>query len=293
MSVSPRKTFRLELGDRVLELGSRTLIMGILNVTPDSFSDGGRFSDFPRAVEHARELIAAGADILDVGGESTRPDADGAPLDIELDRVIPVIESVRKFSDVPISIDTTKAEVARQALRAGANLVNDVSALRFDNRMTDVLAATKAPVILMHMQGSPKTMQKQPFYHSLLSEILAFLEERIQYAVDHGVSRSQILVDPGIGFGKNVSHNLRLIRDLDLLHCLDRPILLGASRKRFIGAVLDKSVDDREVGTAVANSFAIHAGVHILRVHDVAYHRQVVRMGDALRSCPDFGETTG
>lgn len=292
MSISPRKPFQLYLGDRILDLGCRTLLMGILNVTPDSFSEGGKFADLPRAVEHARGMIRDGADLLDVGGESTRPGSDSVPTDIELDRVIPVIRRIREFSDIPISIDTTKAEVARQALAAGANMVNDVSALRFDGRMTEVLAASGAPVILMHMLGTPKTMQKEPHYQSLLSEILAFLEERIRFAVAHGVRRNQIVVDPGLGFGKTVGHNLQLIRDLEIFHCLDRPILLGASRKRFIGAVLNKPVENREVGTAVVNSFAIHAGVHILRVHLPAFHKQVAMMGDALRTRAD-GRTEG
>jgi dihydropteroate synthase len=283
MGILPRKHYFLSLGSRQLCLGARTLVMGILNVTPDSFTDGGRFLSFQSAVRQARSLIAAGADILDIGGESTRPFSDAVPIEVELDRVIPVISAVRRESDIPISIDTTKAEVARRAIAAGADIINDVSALRFDNEVVDVAAAHGTPLVLMHMLGTPKTMQDDPSYSSIFSEIIAFLEERIRFAVERGVKREQIIVDPGIGFGKTVSHNLLIIQNLEVFRCLDRPILLGASRKRFIGAVLDRPTEEREVGTAVANSFAVAAGVHIIRVHDVAFHKQVALMGDALR----------
>jgi len=173
--------------------------------------------------------------------------------------------------------------VARQALTAGADLINDISALRFDERMVQIAADSGAPLILMHMQGTPRTMQENPLYASLFSEIIAFLEERIRFATDHGVARSQIVVDPGIGFGKNLRHNLLLVRSLEKFHCLDRPLLLGASRKRFIGAVLERPVTEREIGTAVAHSFAIAAGVHLLRTHEVALHREVALMADAIR----------
>lgn len=284
MSVSSKDFYTLTLKSGVLELGQRTLLMGILNVTPDSFSDSARFFNFHSAVQQGLDLIVGGADILDIGGESTRPGSDPVPLDAELERVIPVIEAIRQSSDVPISIDTTKAEVARQALEAGADIINDVSCMRFDDDMANVAALSGAPLILMHMQGTPKNMQQNPNYGSIFSEIIAFLEERIHFALDHGVDRSQIIVDPGIGFGKTVSHNLTLIRNLHLFRSLNRPILLGASRKRFIGSVLDRPVEEREVGSAVAHSFAISSGVHILRVHDVGFHRQVVLMGDAIRN---------
>lgn len=284
MPVFPRESYVLNLKSRSLELGQRTLIMGILNITPDSFSDAGQYFDYQGAVGRALEMISAGADLLDIGGESTRPGADPVPVDLELERVIPVIRAIRKESDIPISIDTTKAEVASQALTAGADVINDVSALQFDNGMVDVAARSGAPVILMHMQGTPRTMQENPVYASLFSEIIAFLEARIRFATDHGIDRHQIIVDPGIGFGKNLRHNLLLVRNLELLHCLDRPLLLGASRKRFIGTVLDRPVEDREVGTAVVHSFGIAAGVHVIRTHDVPFHRQVALMGDAIRT---------
>ena len=283
MGVFPRTRYSLNLRSGTLNVGSRTLIMGVLNVTPDSFSDAGKFFDFPVAVRQALDMIAAGADMLDIGGESTRPDSDPISIDLELERVIPVIEAIRASSGIPISIDTTKSEVARQALAAGADIINDVSSLRFDDRMVDLAAESAAPLILMHMLGTPKTMQKDPSYSSLFSQIISFLEERIQFAMSRGVAREQIVVDPGIGFGKTVAHNLAIIRNLETFQSLDRPVLLGASRKRFIGTILDRPVEDREVGTAAALSFGIAAGAHIVRVHDVPFHRQVVLMADALR----------
>ena len=283
MAVSPRPCYTLKLRSGTLELGKRTLLMGILNVTPDSFSDAGQFFDHEAAVQRASAMIAAGADLLDIGGESTRPGADPVPAAVELKRVIPVIEAIRRQSDIPLSIDTTKAEVARRALDAGADLVNDVSALRFDERMVDLVAGSGAPLILMHMQGTPRTMQEHPGYASLFSEIISFLEERIRFATVHGIARDQLIIDPGIGFGKNLRHNLLLIRNLELFHCLDRPLLLGASRNRVIGTILERPVTEREIGTAVVHSLAIAAGVHILRTHDVAWHRQVALMGDAVR----------
>jgi dihydropteroate synthase len=285
MFVGERKHYTIRLpGGKELKLGDRTYVMGVVNVTPDSFSDGGKFYEIDRAVERARELINAGADIIDIGGESTRPFSDPIPLEEELKRTIPVIEAIRDFSDIPISIDTTKAEVARRALAAGADMVNDVSALRFDPEMVKVVAEHGVPVVLMHMLGTPKTMQQNPHYDCLFGEILAFLQERIQLAVKGGVSREQIIIDPGIGFGKTVTHNLRLIRDLDVFNILERPILLGLSRKRFIGAILNRPVEERELGTAVANTIGIMAGAHIVRVHDVAFQIDAIRMADAIRA---------
>lgn len=283
MNVLPRKLYTLDLNTGKLELGARTLIMGILNVTPDSFTDGGRFFELESAVKQAEKVIAEGADILDIGGESTRPFSEPVSTDEELQRVIPVIQAIRESSDIPISIDTTKAEVARHALQAGANIINDVSALRFDDQMADLAATAGVPLILMHMQGTPKVMQQNPTYSSLFSEVITFLQERIDFATQHGVDRKQIIVDPGIGFGKQVIHNLLLVRELHYLYSLDRPVLLGASRKRFIGTILDRPEQDREIGTAVVNSFGIAAGAHIIRAHDVAINRQVALMGDALR----------
>jgi dihydropteroate synthase len=284
LGVSDRKIYSIKLRDRVIELGRRTLIMGILNITPDSFSDGGRFDDYDRALARGLELIAEGADILDVGGESTRPGSAPVPAEIELERVLPIIREVRRNSDIPISIDTAKAEVAQKALEAGADIINDISSLRFDPDMARVAAQSGAPLILMHMLGIPKTMQVNPVYQSVLSEIIGFLEEQMQYAVKNGVERGQIIVDPGIGFGKTVTHNLQIIRDLDSFSCMDRPILLAASRKRFIGSILGRPEMERELGTAVVNSFGIAAGAHMIRVHDVAFHREAVRVADAVRN---------
>jgi dihydropteroate synthase len=288
MSVRERKLYTLKLKGKALELGRRTLIMGILNITPDSFSDGGRFADYDRALAQALELISAGADILDVGGESTRPGSAPVPLDVELERVVPIIRSVRESSDIPISVDTNKAEVALRSLEAGADIINDISSMQFDPAMAKVAAESGAPVILMHMLGTPRTMQVNPVYGSVISEITAFLEGRMKFAVQNGIERSQIVVDPGIGFGKTVTHNLNIIRDLDSFSCMDRPILLGASRKRFIGTVLGRTERERELGTAVVNAFGIAAGAHILRVHDVAFHREAVRMAEAVVSLRSF-----
>ncbi|SPJ15871.1 7,8-dihydropteroate synthase [Syntrophobacter sp. SbD2] len=284
MSVCERKLYTMNLTGKALELGRRTLIMGILNITPDSFSDGGRFADYELALAQAFELISAGADILDVGGESTRPGSDPVPLPVELKRVIPVIRAVRESSDIPISIDTNKSEVALQSLAAGADIINDVSSLRFDPAMVRVAAESGAPVIMMHMLGEPRTMQVNPVYESVISEIIAFLEQRMKFAVQNGIERSQIIIDPGIGFGKTVTHNLNIIRDLDRFSCMDRPIMLGASRKRFIGKILGRPEGERELGTAVVNAFGIAAGAHILRVHDVAFHREAVDMAETVRS---------
>ena len=284
MSVCERKLYTMKLRGKALELGRRTLIMGILNITPDSFSDGGRFADYERALAQAFELISAGADILDVGGESTRPGSDPVPLPVELERVIPVIRAVRESSDIPISIDTNKSEVALQSLAAGADIINDVSSLRFDPAMVRVAAESGAPVIMMHMLGAPRTMQVNPVYESVISEIIAFLEQRMKFAVQNGIERSQIIVDPGIGFGKTVTHNLNIMRDLDCFSCMDRPIMLGASRKRFIGKILGRPEGERELGTAVVNAFGIAAGAHILRVHDVAFHLGAVGLAEAVRS---------
>ncbi len=283
MAVSDRKLYNIKLRDRVIELGRRALIMGILNITPDSFSDGGRFDDYDRALARGFELISAGSDILDIGGESTRPGSAPTPVEVELERVLPIIREVRKNSDIPISIDTEKAEVAIKALEAGADIINDVSSLRFDPDMARVAAQSGAPLILMHMLGIPKTMQVDPVYESVISEIIAFLEERMKYAVENGVDRNQIIVDPGIGFGKTVTHNLKIIRDLDSFSCMDRPILLGASRKRFLGAILGRPEMERELGTAVVDAFGIAGGAHIVRVHDVAFHREAVRVAEAIR----------
>jgi dihydropteroate synthase len=256
--------------------------MGVVNVTPDSFSDGDEFFDTERAIEQGERLAAEGADILDVGGESTRPFSESTPTEEELRRVIPVIRELARRTRIPISIDSCKAAVARAALDAGASLVNDISSLGFDPEMKAVVASSGAPLILMHMQGTPRNMQVKPHYDSLLSEVVRFLEERFWIACEAGVSRDQIMVDPGIGFGKTVTHNLLLIKHLDALTILGRPVLLGTSRKSFIGAVLNRPVTEREPGSWATVCAAILKGAHILRVHEVAVCRQVADMIDAI-----------
>lgn len=289
------KRFTLSFKDQRFELGKRTCIMGILNITPDSFSDGGRFFDTGIALAHAERMAMAGADIIDIGGESTRPYSDPVSAQEEADRVLPVIESLSGRIPIPISIDTTKAAVARQALEAGAAIVNDISALRMDPEMASVAARFGAPLILMHMKGSPKTMQQDPRYENLIEEVLEFLETAIQTALAGGVPRRQIIADPGIGFGKTVDHNLCLIRRLSALERLDVPILVGSSRKAFIRAILkrdgeadmDPALPAVETGTQATVAAAILSGAHIVRVHDVERTVATARIIDAVRNVPD------
>jgi dihydropteroate synthase len=271
---------------KILDFSSRTLVMGVLNVTPDSFSDGGLFYDHERAIEHGMKLARDGADIIDIGGESTRPGSDPVPLEEEIRRVIPVIEALARELDVPISIDTCKAEVASRALDAGASMVNDVSALRFDPDMVKVVAERRVPVVLMHMKGTPKDMQLDPRYEDLISEILEFLEERVHFAESNGVPPEAIIVDPGIGFGKTVEHNLSIIKHLRRFKSLGKPVLLGTSRKSFIGKVLNVGVEEREEGTAATVVAGILNGADIVRVHDVAKILPAVRMADAIARAP-------
>ncbi len=271
---------------KILDFSSRTLVMGVLNVTPDSFSDGGLFYDHERAIEHGMKLARDGADIIDIGGESTRPGSDPVPLEEEIRRVIPVIEALARELDVPISIDTCKAEVASRALDAGASMVNDVSALRFDPDMVRVVAERRVPVVLMHMKGTPKDMQLDPRYEDLISEILEFLEERVHFAESNGVPPEAIIVDPGIGFGKTVEHNLSIIKHLRRFKSLGKPVLLGTSRKSFIGKVLNVGVEEREEGTAATVVAGILNGADIVRVHDVAKILPAVRMADAIARAP-------
>ena len=279
-----RARFTIRCGDHTLELGGRTLLMGTINVTPDSFSDGGHFYKTDQAIKQGELLASDGADILDVGGESTRPFSDPLNIEEELLRVIPVVSELVKRTSLPISIDTYKGQVAKAALDAGATMINDISGLRYDPELVKLAATWRVPLVLMHMQGSPGTMQLDPRYGSLFSEIIGFLEERIQFACEAGVSREQIIVDPGIGFGKTVQHNLLLVKHLDSLTTLHRPILLGTSRKSFIGVVLDKEVTEREPGTWATVCAGIIKGAHILRVHEVSICRQMADMVDAIIS---------
>jgi dihydropteroate synthase len=245
------------------------LVMGIVNVTPDSFSDGGQFLDAEAAIAHGRELMAEGADILDIGGESTRPGADPVDAGEEIRRVMPVIEALAA-DGARVSIDTTKAEVARRALDAGATIVNDVSAFRFDPELPAVVAEAGATCVLMHMLGEPRTMQKDPRYEEVVTDVKGFLEERIAYATGAGVDEQNIWVDPGIGFGKTLDHNLELIARLDEIAAIGRPVVFGASRKSFLGKLTGRQVDERLAGTIAANIIAHERGARVFRVHDVA-----------------------
>ena len=261
-------------------------VMGIVNVTPDSFSDGGRFLAPEDALAHGLTLVREGAAILDVGGESTRPGSEAVPLEEELRRVLPVVEALAGRVGVPVSVDTTKAEVARRALLAGAGFVNDVTALRGDAAMVEVVAEAGCPVCLMHMSGQPKTMQDDPRYDDVVDEVLRFLEARMAFALSRGVREEQILVDPGIGFGKSVEHNLALLRHLDRLAGLGRPVLLGASRKRFLGVILGADPEQRMIGSVAITVAGLLAGAHVFRVHDVKPNFEALRVGLAILEGP-------
>jgi dihydropteroate synthase len=283
--------YRLEWGRHRLLLGHRTCIMGIINVTPDSFSDGGRFFDYEQAVAQGLRLAAEGADILDIGGESTRPYADPVPAAEEIRRVVPVIETLASQVDIPLSIDTTKAVVAHRALEAGAAIVNDISALRSDPEIANVIGDFDVPVVLMHMLGTPQTMQAAPQYDDLLADIISFLRTSIDHAVAQGIARHRIIIDPGIGFGKTFNHNLTLLNHLDAFACLEAPLLIGPSRKAFIRNLLKNpsqediagSLPIVETGTQACVATAILKGAHIVRVHNVGQTVATVKIMDAVK----------
>jgi dihydropteroate synthase len=269
-------------GDVTIECGERTLVMGILNVTPDSFSDGGQFFGVRAAVDRGVEMVDQGADIVDVGGESTRPGSDAVEVEEELRRVIPVVERLVADVPVPISIDTRKPEVAAAALDVGATIVNDISGGR-DPEMFDVVKRAGAGMILMHMRGEPKTMQEAPRYEDVVAEVTEYLRERIEAAEFAGLEPERLAIDPGIGFGKELQHNLELLRRVDALFALGRPVLVGPSRKRLIGTLLGElPPEDRVEGTAGAVAWLAARGVHLVRVHDVREIVRVVRVVDAI-----------
>jgi dihydropteroate synthase len=271
------------LRDRVLSLPRRPLILGIVNVTPDSFSDGGQHGSTEAAVAHALRLAEVGADMLDLGGESTRPGSMPIPLDEELRRVLPVVEQLVGRTELPLSIDTSKAQVARRCLASGAHVINDVTALTGDPDMPEVVRAAKAGAILMHMQGTPATMQLAPHYDEVVADVAAYLQERLQDLANFGIAREQCVLDPGIGFGKTREHNLHLIARLKEFQRLGRPVCLGVSRKGFLGKLLDRPIERRLAGSLAAVCFAMtQEAVQVLRVHDVAETRDVVKVFEVL-----------
>ena len=290
-----RKPYHLSWPNHELTLGHQTCIMGVVNITPDSFSDGGKFFDTELAVAQGEKLAADGANILDIGGESTRPFSDPVSVEEEIRRVVPVIEQLARRVSIPISIDTTKSEVARQALEAGASIINDVAALRFDPGLAALAVEYDTPLILMHMLGEPKSMQVSPHYDNLINDIRLFLEDAVVRAEKLGVSRSKIIVDPGIGFGKTVTHNLMLLKHVQAFASLDLPVLIGPSRKAFIRKILKQphEKDIRadlpvvETGTQAAVAAAVLNGAHIVRVHDVANTVPTVNVLDRLIEADD------
>ncbi|MBU4485251.1 dihydropteroate synthase [bacterium] len=272
-----------------MKIGNKTfdfrtpIIMGILNVTPDSFSDGGKYSNQTLAVKHAIRMISDGADIIDIGGESSRPGSDQVDADEEIARTIPIIREIRAKSDSPISIDTMKSQVAKAALEAGADMINDVSGLRHDKDMVRLVAESNVPVCIMHMLGTPKTMQEKVFYKDVIEDIYNFFTKAIDNAVNAGVKKEKIILDPGIGFGKNLEHNLKILNHLDRFKDLGLPILIGPSRKFFIGAILDLPANERIEGTLASLAVAIERGADILRVHDVLQVSRFKRVFEEIR----------
>jgi dihydropteroate synthase len=267
-----------------LDFSQKTYIMGILNVTPDSFSDGGRFFNPASATSRGIQMAEEGADIIDIGGESTRPGSEPLSIEEELRRTIPIVGTLAKRIDVPISIDTYKSEVAKMALDAGASIVNDISGLRFDPGMAKVVAGYKVPVVVMHIKGSPKDMQKNPVYEALIPEIVDYFRERIRSATESGIPKDKIIIDPGIGFGKTSEHNIEIINKLDEFTLLEKPVLIGPSRKAFLGKMLgDEPAGERLEATAAAVSISIMKGANLVRVHDVKEMVRVAKVADAVK----------
>ena len=275
--------FSIRCRKRTFTLGGRTLLMGVLNVTPDSFSDGGLYFNREKAIAHGLRMVEEGADLLDIGGESTRPGSKPLGLEEELRRIIPVIESLAKEIDVPISIDTYKSAVAQKAIEAGAEIINDISGLHFDPGLAQVAAKGNIPLVLMHIRGTPETMQKDVHYDSLFSEVLQYLKDSIQKAESAGLDPEQIIIDPGIGFGKTLEDNLLIIKNLSEFRVLGKPILFGTSRKTFIGKILNADVEDRLEGTLSSIAIGVLNGAHIIRCHDVLQAKKTIAIADAIR----------
>jgi len=278
---------RTQLQDRLGDRSGPPLVMGILNITPDSFSDGGRFTSEAAILAQAEKMVAEGADLLDIGGESTRPGALPVTLAEEIERVVNTVRLIRRRHDIPLSVDTTKSEVARLALDAGADMINDISGLRFDPALASLLREREVPVVIMHMQGTPGNMQQNPTYNDVIGEISAFLAERIAWAESQGIRRERIVVDPGLGFGKTVGHNLTILKHLERFTELGCPVLIGHSRKSFIGKILDREVDDRDLGTAIISGLCAIKGAALLRVHDVAGTVQALQLAMAIGGAAD------
>jgi dihydropteroate synthase len=278
-----RAHYTIRCRKRTFTLGKQTLLMGVLNVTPDSFSDGGIFFDKEKAIAHGLKMVEEGADFIDIGGESTRPGSKPLGLDEELRRVIPVIESLAKDVDVPISIDTYKSAVAKKAIEAGAQIINDISGLHLDPSLSQVAAKEDVPLVLMHIRGNPETMQKNIHYESLFSEIIQYLKDSIQRAESAGVDPEQIIIDPGIGFGKTVEDNLLILKNLQEFKILGKPLLLGTSRKSFIGKILNADVTERLEGTLSTIVVGVLNGAHIIRCHDVIQAKRAIVIADAVR----------
>jgi dihydropteroate synthase len=278
-----RAHYTIRCRKRTFTLGKRTLLMGVLNVTPDSFSDGGLFFDKKTAIAHGLKMVEEGADFIDIGGESTRPGSKPLGLDEELRRVIPVIESLAKEADAPISIDTYKSAVAKKAIEAGAQIINDISGLQLDPFLSQVAAKEDVPLVLMHIRGNPETMQKNIHYESLFSEIIHHLKDSIQRAESAGVESEQIIIDPGVGFGKTVEDNLLILKNLQEFKILGKPLLLGTSRKSFIGKILNADVTERLEGTISSIVVGVLNGAHVIRCHDVIQAKRAIAIADAVR----------
>ncbi|MGI0118351.1 dihydropteroate synthase [Zooshikella sp. RANM57] len=274
-------TLMLDCGDKVLDL-STPQVMGILNVTPDSFSDGGQYCRLDKALQHAERMIDAGASIIDIGGESTRPGADSVTVQAELDRVLPVLSALKQRFDIVVSVDTSTPEVMREAAQLGAGLINDVRALNRDSALT-VAADLTIPICLMHMLGEPATMQQFARYDDVVDEVIAYLQQRVDICIEHGIKKQRLLIDPGFGFSKTLDHNLLLLKHLSKLQQLELPLLVGLSRKRMIGDVLGKPVSERLFGSLALAAWSVLHGAHIVRVHDVAETVDVIRMLNAIQ----------
>jgi len=282
LTKSGKKEFLLNFRHRKYNLSERTHIMGVLNVTPDSFSDGGKFLNLEKAISHGLKMVEEGADIIDVGGESTRPGSLPVSLEEETKRVIPVIETLAKKIQIPISIDTYKSQIAQKAVEAGAELINDISGLRFDSEMGKLAAKYNIPVIIMHIKGTPQNMQENPFYENVVREIKEYFEERINFSDSMGIKEENIILDPGIGFGKRFEDNLAILKNLKEFKRLERPLLVGLSRKSFIGKILDVPVEERLEGSLGALAYSIMQGANIARVHDVKESVRVVKVVDTI-----------